>query len=81
MYEFFLWHFFIFALTFTVYVSIFLYLFVINFLPIIKVLVIETVNGHVNMYLVKTNWEKNCYVPWLAEEKEILLRWFSPSVN
>ena len=33
----------------------FLYLSVVNFTPIIKVLVIETVIGHVNMYLVKAN--------------------------
>ena len=42
IYEFFLWHLIIFALTFTFYVSIFLYLSVINFTPIIRVLVVET---------------------------------------
>ena len=37
--------------------------------------------GHVNMYLVKINWEKNWHIPCLAEEREISLRWFSSSVN
>ena len=36
------WHLPIFALTFTFYVNIFLYLSVINFFPIMRVLVIET---------------------------------------
>ena len=36
-------------------VFFYVYLHVINFSPIIRVLVIETVIGHVNMYLVKTN--------------------------
>ena len=40
-----------------------------------------TIIGHVNMYLVKTNWEKSWHVPCLAEKKETFLRWFSSSVN
>ena len=31
----------------------------------------------IDMYLVKINWENNWHVPCLAEEKEIVLRWFS----
>ena len=50
---------FTFALTFTFYVSIFLYLSVINFTPIIMVLVTDTIIGH---------------VPCLVGEKETFLR-------
>ena len=41
MYEFFFWHLLVFAMTFTFYVSIFLYLSVIDLTPIIRVLEIE----------------------------------------
>ena len=61
----------------------FLYLSVINFTPIIRVQGFsnrDTIIGHVNMNLVKTNWEKNWHVSCLAEEKETFLRWFSSSV-
>ena len=37
--------------------------------------------GHVNMYLVKINSEKNWHGACLAEERDTLLRWFSSSVN
>ena len=40
-----------------------------------------TIIGHADMYLVKTNWEKNWHVPPLAEEKETFLRWFNSNVN
>ena len=45
-----------------------------NVTPIARVLVTETQSSHVNMYLVKTNCEKNWHVPCLAEVKETFLR-------
>ena len=59
-----------------------LYLSVINFIPIIRVLVIET-QSLVMLICVrwKKIWENNWHVPCLVEEKETFVRWFSSSVN
>ena len=72
----------IFALSimyFFYFLCIFLYLSVITFTPINKVLVI--IIGHVKMYLVKTNSEKNWHGPCLVEEKQTFLRWFYSNIN